>query len=157
MLTVFVTYSYFLGLNNLGFINETIRLVKERHGINIDIEQVPFEREVFDEIYAKGNTNSIFQFESTGMKQMLRQFKPENIEDIILLVAAYRPGPMQYLDSIIAVKHGKMKPDYVVPEMADVLGNTYCYPVYQEQIMTIFNKFAGFSLGESDIIRRLKH
>lgn len=144
----------FLGLKNLGFINETIRLVQERHGINIDIEQVPFEREVFDEIYAKGHTNSIFQFESNGMKQMLRQFKPENIEDIILLVAAYRPGPMQYLDSIISVKHGRKEPDYVIPEMASVLGNTYCYPVYQEQIMTIFNKFAGFSLGESDIIRR---
>ena len=88
------------------------------------------------------------------LKQMLRKFKPSNIEDIVLLVAAYRPGPMQYLDGIIAVKHGRQEPEYVIPEMREILSQTYSFPVYQEQIMSIFNKFAGFSLGESDIIRR---
>lgn len=144
----------FLGLRNLGIISNTLKTIKQRTGQCIDIEKVPFEPEVFENIFATGNTNSVFQFESSGMKQMLRQFKPTNIEDIILLVAAYRPGPMQYLDDIIAVKHGLKKPTYVIPEMASILGTTYGYPVYQEQIMTIFNKFAGFSLGESDIIRR---
>lgn len=144
----------FLGLRNLGIITETLNTVQNRYGKEIDIEKVPFEPNVFKNIFSKGNTNSVFQFESNGMKQMLRQFKPESIEDVILLVAAYRPGPMQYLKSIIAVKHGREKPDYVIPEMESVLGTTYGYPVYQEQIMTIFNKFAGFSLGESDIIRR---
>lgn len=145
----------FLGLRNLNIITETLREIKKNTGKSIDIELVPFEKEVFSKIFAAGNTNSVFQFESGGMKKMLRQFRPESIEDIILLVAAYRPGPMQYLDSIIAVKHGRKKPEYVIPEMETILGKTYGYPVYQEQIMQIFNKFAGFSLGESDIIRRL--
>lgn len=144
----------FLGLRNLNVITETLKRVKENTGKSIDIEKIPFDKEVFQKIFAAGNTNSVFQFESGGMKKMLRQFQPETIEDVILLVAAYRPGPMQYLDSIIAVKHGRSKPEYVIPEMESILGKTYGYPVYQEQIMQIFNKFAGFSLGESDIIRR---
>ena len=144
----------FLGLRNLSVISAALQEIKNSTGKRIDIERVPFEKEVFAKIFATGSTNSVFQFESAGMKKMLRQFQPETIEDIILLVAAYRPGPMQFLDSIIAVKHGKKKPEYVIPEMESVLGKTYGYPVYQEQIMQIFNKFAGFSLGESDIIRR---
>lgn len=144
----------FLGLRNLNIITETLNRVKKNYGKSIDIERIPFEKNVFSKIFATGNTNSVFQFESGGMKKMLRQFQPSSIEDIILLVAAYRPGPMQYLDSIIAVKHGRQNPDYVIPEMETILGQTYGYPVYQEQIMQIFNKFAGFSLGESDIIRR---
>lgn len=144
----------FLGLRNLGIITETLKYIKEIHGKSIDIETVPMEPVVFEKIFAAGNTNSVFQFESGGMKAMLKQFKPTSIEDIILLVAAYRPGPMQYLDDITAVKNGTKKPDYVIPEMEEVLGTTYGKPVYQEQIMQIFNKFAGFSLGESDIIRR---
>lgn len=144
----------FLGLKNLDIITETLRLVKRRTGKSIDIEKIPIEREVITNIYAKGYTNSVFQFESGGMKQMLKEFQPETIDDIILLVAAYRPGPMQFLPEIIATKHGKMKPNYVIPEMDTVLGVTYGKPIYQEQVMEIFNKFAGFSLGESDIIRR---
>lgn len=144
----------FLGLRNLGIITDTLKLIKERYGKSIDIEKVPLENEVFEKIFAQALTNSIFQFESAGMKQMLQQFRPSSIDDIILLVAAYRPGPMQFLDSVIAVKHGRKEPEYVIPEMESVLGTTYGSPIYQEQIMTIFNKFAGFSLGESDIIRR---
>ena len=144
----------FLGLKNLGVITDALKLIQKNYGINIDIEKVPFEEKVFAKIFAEGNTNSVFQFESGGMKQMLRQFKPSSIEDIILLVAAYRPGPMQYLDEIIAVKHGAKQPEYIIPEMAEILSATYGKPIYQEQIMQIFNKFAGFSLGESDIIRR---
>lgn len=143
-----------LGLRNLAIIDDTVILIKERYGITVEMETIPFEPEVFKNIFADGNTNSVFQFESQGMKEMLRRFKPDCIEDVILLVAAYRPGPMQFLDDIIAVKHGKKKPDYVIPEMSEVLGTTYGYPIYQEQVMEIFNKFAGFSLGESDIIRR---
>jgi DNA polymerase-3 subunit alpha len=85
---------------------------------------------------------------------MLKEFKPDKFEDIILLVAAYRPGPMQFIPDIIAVKHGRKTPDYAIPEMEEVLGVTYGYPIYQEQVMQIFNKFAGFSLGEADVIRR---
>lgn len=144
----------FLGLKNLGIINDAVRDIQKRYGKVLDINKAPFDANVFKNIFAEGNTNSVFQFESSGMKAMLKQFKPEKFEDIILLVAAYRPGPLQYLDSIIAVKNGSKKPSYIVPEMKSILGETYGSPVYQEQIMQIFNKFAGFSLGEADIIRR---
>ncbi|NLT14378.1 MAG: PHP domain-containing protein, partial [Clostridiales bacterium] len=91
----------FLGLNNLDIITDTLRRIKRNHGVSIDIEKVSLEPEVFSEIFAKGNTNCVFQFESSGMKDMLRKFKPDCMEDIILLVAAYRPGPMQYIPDII--------------------------------------------------------
>lgn len=144
----------FLGLINLGVINACLCSVKKNHGVVVDIDDLPFEDEVFSEIFAKAKTNSVFQFESDGMKKLLKGFKPQSFEDIILLVAGYRPGPIQFLDDITAVKNGTKKPDYIIPEMEEVLGKTYGYPIYQEQIMQIFNKFAGFSLGESDIIRR---
>lgn len=155
MLTVLVTYSYFLGLRNLNFINKTLNYIRDNHGVTMDVEKLPFEKKVFEKIFASGNTNAVFQFESNGMKQMLREFKPDCFEDLILLVAAYRPGPLQYLPKVIAVKQGKEKPNYVIPEMETVLGKTYGCPIYQEQIQQIFNKFAGFTLGEADIVRRL--
>lgn len=107
MLTVFVTYHYFLGLNNLDIITDCIRRIKARYGISVDCNNLPFEPEVFREIFAKGKTDCVFQLESGGMKQMLREFGPESFEDIILLVAAYRPGPMDFIPDIIAVKHGR--------------------------------------------------
>lgn len=156
----------FLGLRNLNIISAALRDIKRNYGISLDMEKVgqsltngistPFDKKgnVFSDIFCKGKTNGVFQFESHGMKSMLKRFKPSNIEDLILLVAAYRPGPMQYLDDIVAVKHHKKKPEYVIPEMESVLGATYGSPIYQEQIMEIFHKFAGFTLGEADIIRR---
>lgn len=144
----------FLGLINLDIITECARRVKANTGITIDFDNLPFESEVFAEIYSKGKTSNVFQFESGGMKQMLREFQPETIEDIILLVAAYRPGPMDFIPSIIDVKHGRQKPHYVVPQLEQILTPTYGQPVYQEQLMDIFHLCAGFSLGEADIIRR---
>lgn len=145
----------FLGLRNLNFINKTLCYMRDNHGVTVDIENLPFEKKVFEKIFSSGNTNAVFQFESNGMKQMLREFKPDCFEDLILLVAAYRPGPLQYLPKVIAIKQGKEKPNYVIPEMETVLGKTYGCPIYQEQIQQIFNKFAGFTLGEADIVRRL--
>lgn len=156
----------FLGLRNLNIITDTLRLIKRNYGLSLDMEEIgrslkhgrtskfDIRGNVFDDIFATGKTNSVFQFESSGMKEMLKKFRPSNIEDIILLVAAYRPGPMQYLDEIIEVKHGKKKPKYIVPALKDILDSTYGKPIYQEQVMSIFNKIAGFSLGEADIIRR---
>lgn len=144
----------FLGLRNLDVISECLRRIKRRTGITVDIEHVPFEAEVFKEIFCKGNTNCVFQFESGGMKSMLRQFCPESFEDIILLVAAYRPGPMEFINEIIEVKHGRKDPDYILSELEDILDTTYGKPIYQEQLMDIFHKCAGFSLGQADIIRR---
>jgi DNA polymerase-3 subunit alpha len=144
----------FLGLRNIDVINDTVQKILTNKGVSIDIETVPFEPAVFASVFATGKTNSVFQFESSGMKEMLKKFRPSSIEDIILLVAAYRPGPMQYLESIISVKHNKETPEYIVPTLEPLLSGTYGKPIYQEQVMQIFNKVAGFTLGEADIIRR---
>lgn len=144
----------FLGLTNLSFLDGAARNILAGTGETFNIETLPFEDAVFKKIFQKGKTNAVFQFESGGMKQMLQDFKPASFEDLILLVAAYRPGPLQYLPDIISVKSGKTVPEYILPEMEEILGATYSYPVYQEQIIQIFNKIAGFSLGEADIIRR---
>ena len=145
----------FLGLKNLDIITNTLRLIYRNYRKHIDIESVPIEKEVFASIFATGNTNCIFQFESNGMKDMLRQFQPNSMEDIILLVAAYRPGPMQYIPEIISVKHRIKTPEYIADGLEEILAPTYGKPIYQEQVMQIFNQVAGFSLGESDIIRRI--
>lgn len=156
----------FLGLRNLSIITDTLRLIKKNHGIDLDMEKLGASLEngrktpydvtgnVFDDIFAKGKTNGVFQFESNGMKKMLRQFGPSNIDDVILLVAAYRPGPMQYLDGITDVKKGRKRPTYIAPNLAPILDKTYGYPIYQEQIMQIFHDVAGFSMGQADEVRR---
>lgn len=144
-----------LGLKNLKIITDTLQTVHKLTGEAIDIETVDVcDDKVYKNIFASGNTNSVFQFESQGMKNLLKRFKPEKMEHLTLLNALYRPGPMQYIDPIIDVKNGKAQPKYVIPQMEEVLGETFGYPVYQEQIIKIFNQFAGFSLGEADIIRR---
>jgi len=128
----------FLGLRTLNIITDTLRAVYRNHGIKIDIESAPFESEVFENIFSGGRTNGVFQFESQGMKKMLTRFRPGSIEDIILLVAAFRPGPLQYLDEIISAKHGRTKPRYIVPAMEEILAETYGRPVYQEQMCETF-------------------
>lgn len=143
-----------LGLNTLDCISDTISYVKKYRNVSVDIDNVPFEPEVFEKIYAAGATNSVFQFESDGMKSMLKQFKPTCFEDIILLVACYRPGPMQYLDDIIAVKNGKKPLTFKHKLLEPILSTTYGATVYQEQVMQIFQSLAGYSLGGADLVRR---
>ena len=145
-----------LGLKNLKMITDALQMIYKRTGKKIDMESDVdvCDSAVYKHIFASGKTDSVFQFESEGMKKLLKQFKPEKLEHLILLNALYRPGPLQYIDPILEVKNGKKKPDYIIPEMEEVLGETFGFPVYQEQVMSIFNKFAGFSLGEADIIRR---
>ena len=143
-----------LGLNNLDIENQCLHLIKQYQGIGVNLDTIPFEDEIFTEIYGKGNTNNVFQVESDGMKRMLREFQPACFEDIILLVAAYRPGPMQYLDDVIAVKKGKKKVSYRHPFLEPILSKTYGAVIYQEQVMQIFQKLAGYSLGSADLVRR---
>ncbi len=143
-----------LGLKTMKIITDTIRKVNRNYGITVDMDKIPFEPEVFNAIYSKGRTNGVFQFESNGMKGMLMDFKPDCIEDIILLVAAYRPGPMQYLENIIATKHGKAQLTYATPELESILSPTYGAVIYQEQVQQIFQKLAGYSLGQADLVRR---
>lgn len=144
----------FLGLKNLDIITDTLGRIKRNKGLVVDIEKVPVDKDVLKYIFSAGQTNSVFQFESGGMKSMLKRFKPSSMEDLILLVAAYRPGPMQYLDHIIDVKNGREKPEYIANGLKEILAPTYGYTIYQEQVMEIFHKIAGFSLGEADVVRR---
>lgn len=145
----------FLGLENLTIISNTINQVYKDTGIVIDMDKIPMDdADVYREIFAKANTNSVFQFESPGMKNMLKGFKPENIFDLTLLVAMYRPGPLQFLPDVIAVKSGKKALTYKTPELEPILKSTYGSITYQEQVQEIFKKLAGYSLGQADLVRR---
>ena len=144
----------FLGLRNLDIITDCIRRIKRSTGIEIDIENIPFEDEVFANIFANGNTKSVFQCESAGMRGMFKKLKPQNIEDVILGIAVYRPGPVDSIPDIISSKNGQKKPYYCIPELEKILSPTYGYPIYQEQLMDIFSVGAGFSQSEADTIRR---
>lgn len=143
-----------LGLITLDIETDTLDLILQNKGIAINLDEISFEAEVFENIYSKGLTNSVFQFESSGMKEMLKKFKPSCIEDLIILVAMYRPGPMKYIQSVIDVKHGRKKITYKVPELESILSSTYGAIVFQEQVMLIFQKLAGYSLGQADMVRR---
>ncbi len=145
----------FLGLKNLTVISNTLRSIYEETGEAIDIDRIPMDdADVYREIFAKANTNSVFQFESDGMKNMLKGFKPESIFDLTLLVAMYRPGPMQFLGDVIDVKSGKKTAEYLTPALKPILENTYGSITYQEQVQELFKQLAGYSLGQADLVRR---
>ena len=144
----------FLGLNNLSIITKALRYIRQRHGKSIDPEKLEIDPAVLANIYAAGKTNNVFQFESGGMKQMLKRFGPTSIFDILLLNAAYRPGPMQYLDGIVDVKNGRKPIEYLIPELKPILSNTYGAIIYQEQVMRIFQDLGGYTLGGADLVRR---
>ncbi len=145
----------FLGLKNLNIITDTLRLIYKNKGIKIDPDKDILEEEaVIREICGKGKTNSVFQLESSGMKAMLKEFKPDTFEDIILLVAAYRPGPMDYIPQMIKIKHSAEQAEYLTPLLKDILAATYSCIIYQEQVQQIFQKLAGYSLGQADLVRR---
>lgn len=152
----------FLGLKNLNIITKAIRLIYKTHGDKVDPLKIPEEADVFREVFAKGRTNSVFQFESQGMKKMLKRFGPTSFSDLVLLVACYRPGPMQYLDGIIDRKHGKVSEENNAvlriasynKDFRDIVEPTYYAIVYQEQVMKISQILAGFTLGHADILRR---
>lgn len=143
-----------LGLNTQDIISETLQLIERHHGICIDINEIEFESEVFKYIYSTGHTNSIFQFESSGMKNMLKTFKPDCFEDLIILVAMYRPGPMQFIPGVIEVKNKRKSMEITIPQLLPILQPTYGAIIYQEQVMEIFQKLAGYSLGQADLVRR---
>lgn len=144
----------FLGLKNLKIVTLAIRKIYERQGKKIDVEHLPFKKEVFANIFAKGNTGSIFQFESPGMRSMLKSFKPDCFEDLVALVSLYRPGPMDFIPQYIESKFHPDKIQYLCPELKPILGKTYGCIVYQEQVMEIVQKLAGFSLSQADNVRR---
>ena len=144
----------FLGLKTLTVIDKTINLIQEKKGISIDISKIPInDKDTFD-LLGTGNTIGIFQLESTGMQDVLRNMKPDTFEDIIALVALYRPGPMDNIPKYIACKNGEEKPDYMDQKLEAILKETYGVIIYQEQVMQTAQILSNYSLGEADILRR---
>jgi len=144
----------FLGLSNLTTINNALRIVKKVYGVDIDIDTLPLNDPETFALFQRGDTTGVFQLESAGMKRYLRELKPSVFEDIIAMVALYRPGPMQFIDSFIKRKHGEEKITYLHPKFENALKETYGTLVYQEQFMQISKDFAGFTGGQADTLRK---
>jgi len=144
----------FLGLKTLTIIKSAIKNIKARHGVEIDIDTIPLDDEKTYELYQKGYTNGTFQFESPGMQKHLRALKPDKFEDLIAMNALYRPGPMEYIPNFIARKHGDEAITYDIEDMSENLAETYGITVYQEQVMLLSQKLAGFSKGDADVLRK---
>jgi DNA polymerase-3 subunit alpha len=143
----------FLGLKTLTVINNTQKLIKKIDK-NFDIEKISYEDQKVFELLSSGNTVGLFQVESAGMREALIQMKPNHIEDIIALVALYRPGPMSNIPTYNDCKHGRQTPDYLHPLLEDILKPTYGVIIYQEQVMQIAQKLSGFTAGQADLLRR---
>ena len=143
----------FLGLKTLTVINNTQKLIKKKEK-DFNIENINYEDKKVFEMLSSGNTVGLFQIESSGMREALTQMKPNHIEDIIALVALYRPGPMSNIPTYNDCKHGKQEPDYLHPLLEDILKPTYGVIIYQEQVMQIAQKLSGFTAGQADILRR---
>jgi DNA polymerase-3 subunit alpha len=144
----------FLGLTTLTIVHAAMALIEKHRGEKIVIEDLPVDDAKTYEIFSNGFTSGIFQFESPGMRDILRRYRPSRLTDLIALNALYRPGPMKMIDDFIDRKHGRKPVRYEIPELEDVLAETYGVMVYQEQVMQISNRVAGYSLGEADILRR---
>jgi len=144
----------FLGLSNLTTINNALRIIKKVYGDDIELSQIPLDDIATYELFQRGDTTGVFQLESAGMKRYLRELKPTVFEDIIAMVALYRPGPMQFIDSFIKRKHGAEKISYLHSGMENSLSSTYGILVYQEQFMQISKEWCGFTGGQADTLRK---
>lgn len=144
----------FLGLKNLTIIKDALDTIKKTRGIDLDIDRIPIDDKETYKLFQEGATIGTFQFESGGMQKYLRELKPTVIEDLIAMNALYRPGPMDYIPSFIERKQGREPIIYDLPEMEEYLKETYGVTVYQEQVMLLSRKLAGFSRGESDTLRK---
>lgn len=144
----------FLGLKTLSIIKEAIANIKQTHGIDVDIDNIPLDDPKTYALYCAGRTIGTFQFESTGMQRYLRELQPSTFEDLIAMNALYRPGPMQYIPDFIARKHGRSPITYDIPIMEKYLKDTYGVTVYQEQVMLLSRLLANFTRGQSDTLRK---
>ena len=144
----------FLGLKTLSILKTALALIKQNHGVEIDIDNIPLDDAETYKLYQQGDTNATFQFESAGMQKHLRDLKPDKFDDLIAMNALYRPGPMAYIPSFIARKHGKEAVAYDVEDMKEYLEETYGITVYQEQVMLLSQKLANFSKGDADVLRK---
>jgi DNA polymerase-3 subunit alpha len=147
----------FLGLTTLTILEDTLKLIVQTRGEQIKLEEIPLnDPTTYEKVFHSGLTSGVFQFESHGMRDVLRRYKPNSIEGLTALNALYRPGPIQggMIDDFIDRKHGRKKIEYELPELKEVLEETLGVIVYQEQVMQIANRLAGYSLGEADLLRR---
>jgi len=144
----------FLGLRNLTILEHTIDILKIKYDINIDLQNIPLDDKKTFELFSKGDTTGVFQLESAGMRRYLKELKPSRLEDIIAMNALYRPGPMDYIPAYIKGKHKPKTVKYMHPCFEPILSETYGIGVYQEQILEIAKVFAGFSLGQADLLRK---
>ncbi|MGV3657856.1 MAG: DNA polymerase III subunit alpha, partial [Chitinophagaceae bacterium] len=144
----------FLGLKTLSIIRDALELIKQNHGVEIEIDNIPLDDAKTYELYQRGDTIATFQFESPGMQKYLKELKPDQFADLIAMNALYRPGPMAYIPQYVDRKHGREEVVYDLPEMAEYLEETYGITVYQEQVMLLAQKIAGFSKGDADVLRK---
>jgi DNA polymerase III subunit alpha len=144
----------FLGLKNLTILKDALAMIKENHGIDIVLDDLPLDDNKTYELYQQGSTNGTFQFESVGMQKHLVSLKPDRFDDLIAMNALYRPGPIQYIPNFIARKNGREEITYDLPEMEEYLKETYGITVYQEQVMLLSQKLGNFSKGDADVLRK---
>jgi DNA polymerase-3 subunit alpha len=146
----------FLGLTTLTVLHDTVRMIEQNRGLKVDLDSLALDDGDTYKLFTRGDTTAIFQFESHGMRDILRRYQPTRVEDLTALNALYRPGPIQggMIDDFINRKHGKKTVSYELPQLKDILEETYGVILYQEQVMQIANSLASFSLGEADILRR---
>ena len=144
----------FLGLKTLTLIKDTVKLVKIKHNVDLDPDNFPLDDEKTYELFQRGETVGIFQYESVGMQKHMKDLKPTVFDDLIAMNALYRPGPMEYIPSFIRRKHGQEEITYDLPDMEEYLKETYGITVYQEQVMLLSQKLANFTKGEADVLRK---
>ena len=144
----------FLGLRTLSILKTALHLIKQNHEVEIDLDALPLDDEETYKLYQRADTNGTFQFESGGMQKYLRDLKPDKFDDLIAMNALFRPGPMAYIPNYIERKHGREQIIYDLPEMEEFLKDTYGITVYQEQVMLLSQKIAGFSKGDADYLRK---
>lgn len=144
----------FLGLANLTILETCIAVIAQTRQQQIDLDRIPFDDQRTFQLLQRGETTGVFQLESGGMRRYLRELKPTSLEDIIAMVALYRPGPMELIPQFIAGKHGRHRPTYLDPRLEPILRKTYGVAVYQEQVMQLARDIAGFTLGEADVLRK---
>jgi DNA polymerase-3 subunit alpha len=144
----------FLGLKTLTLIKDAVAIVKERYGVDIDPDQIPLDDEKTYELFQRGETIGVFQYESPGMQAHMKDLKPTTFDDLIAMNALYRPGPMEYIPSFIRRKHGEEEISYDLPACEEYLQDTYGITVYQEQVMLLSQKLANFTKGEADVLRK---
>jgi DNA polymerase-3 subunit alpha len=146
----------FLGLTTLTVLDDAVRLIEQNRGVKINLSGLPLDDAEIYALFSRGDTTGIFQFESHGMRDILKRYQPSRLEDLTALNALYRPGPIQggMIDDFIARKHGKKKVTYDLPALEEILSETWGVILYQEQVMQIANRLAGFSLGDADLLRR---